>query len=364
MSMTEMRIDVRFVLYGNLQERSKPRSCTRSFSIPLLRNEWLDVPDHIRILLDTPVTAEETHPTNASDALFKPSVLVLVRLINECMGLNVAVEVVRNEIVVALIDDRVAQSAEAVGIAEFTTFDGIKDFGEVGVEFEVAIGVGVPEVFDVLSEVTEEKDVGLADFASNLDIGSVTCTDDQPTVQDKLHVAGSTGFGTCSGDVLADIRGRSDDFGLAHIVVFNVDDLQKVADILIIVDDFANATYKVNDRLCHPVAWGGLASEDRHTRCKFFTLFGAHGLDRQVSVNDTEDVQLLPLVLVYALDLNIEEGFGIDANACRIHDVLRQADFVGILDLLPILFEIFIVKEMFEFVQLCQVGKELVAAQF
>ena len=222
------------------------------------------------------------------------------------MRLDVAVEVVRNEVVVTLIDDRVAKSAKAVCISEFTTLDGIKDFGEVGVNFEVTIGVGVAEIFDVLGEVTKEKDVGLADFASDLDVGSVTSTDDQPTVQDELHVAGSTGFRACSRDVLADVRGRGDDFGFADIVVFNVDDLQKVTDVLVIVDDFANAANKVNDGLSHPVAWSGLPSEDRHTRSEFLTLFGAHCFDRQVSVNDTEDVELLPLVLVYALDLNIE----------------------------------------------------------
>ena len=70
-------------------------------------------------------------------------------------------------------------------------------------------------------------------------------------------------------------------------------------------------------------------------------------------MNDTEDVQLLSLVFVYPLDLNVEECFGVDANACRIHDVLRQSDFVGILDLLPFLFKVLVVKEMFELVQLC-----------
>ena len=142
------------------------------------------------------------------------------------MRLDVAVEVVRNEIVVALIDDGVAKRAEAVCVTEFATFDGVKHFGEVIVKLEVAICVGMTEILDVLGEGTEEKDVGFADFASDLDVGSVTRTDDQPAVQDKLHVAGSTGFRTCSGDMLADVRGRCDDFGFANIVVFNVDDLQ------------------------------------------------------------------------------------------------------------------------------------------
>ena len=238
------------------------------------------------------------------------------------MRLDVAVEVVGNQIVVTLIDDGVAQGAEAVCVTEFAALDGIEHFGEVGVEFEVAVGMRVAEVFDILGEVTEEEDVGLPNFASDLDVGSVTGTDDQPTVQDKLHVAGSTCFCACSRDVLTDVRGRGDDFRLADIVIFDVDDFQKVTYVLIIVDDFANAANKVNDRLSHPVAWSSLASEDRHARCKFLALFGAHCLDRQVSVNDAENVQLLSLVFVYALDLNIEQGFGVDTYAGRVHNVL------------------------------------------
>lgn len=279
------------------------------------------------------------------------------------MRLDVAVEVVGNEIVVAVIGDGTAQGGEAVRVAEGAVLDGVEDLGEVRVELETAVVVGVAEVFDVLGEIAEEEDVGLADFAGDFDVGSVAGADDQAAVEDEFHVAGATGFRACGGDVLADVRGRGDDFGLAHVVIFNVDDLQEVADVLVVVDDFANATNEVDDGLGHPVAWSGLAAEDGHTRCKFLTLFGAHCLDRQVSVNDAEDVQLLSLVLVYALDLNIEECFGVDANACRVYDVLRQADFVSILDLLPFFFKVLVVKEMFEFVQLGQIGKELIAAQ-
>ena len=279
------------------------------------------------------------------------------------MRLDVAVEVVGDEVVVALVDDGVAQGAEAVRVAEAASLDGVEDVGEVRVQFEGAVVVGVAEVLDVLGQVAEEEDVGLADFAGDLDVGPVARADDQAAIQDELHVAGPTGFRAGGGDVLADVRSGGYDFRLADVVVFDVNDLQEVTDVLVIVDDFANAADQVDDRLSHPVAWSRLAAEDRHARCEFLTLFGAHCLDRQISVNDAEDVQLLPLVLVYALDLDVEECFGVDANARRVYDVLRQADFVGVLDLLPLLFEVLVVKEMFEFVQLGQIGEEVVAAQ-
>ena len=65
------------------------------------------------------------------------------------MRLDVTVEIVRDEIVIPLIDDAVAQGGESSRVSEFAAFDGVEDFGEVAVELEVAVGVGVTEVFDV-----------------------------------------------------------------------------------------------------------------------------------------------------------------------------------------------------------------------
>lgn len=46
------------------------------------------------ILVDAPVRAKEAHARYARNGLGQPLVLVLVRLINGCMCLNVAVEVI------------------------------------------------------------------------------------------------------------------------------------------------------------------------------------------------------------------------------------------------------------------------------
>jgi len=75
------------------------------------------------------------------------------------VGFDVAVEVVGDEVVVALVDDGIAEGGEAAGVAESAGFDRVEDFGEVGVEFDVAVGVGVAEVFDIFGQVTEEEDV-------------------------------------------------------------------------------------------------------------------------------------------------------------------------------------------------------------
>lgn len=137
----------------------------------ILGRQGLNVPDHIRILLNAPIATEEAHPAHAGDALANPLILILVGLIHKRMRLDVAVEVIADEIEIAVIDDGVAEGGEAAGVAEHATFDGAEDFLEVLVELEGTIGVGVAEVFNVFSEVAEEEDVVFADLACDLNLG-------------------------------------------------------------------------------------------------------------------------------------------------------------------------------------------------
>ena len=64
--------------------------------------------------------------------------------------------------------------------------------------------------------------------------------------------------------MLADVGGWDDDLGFADVVVFDVDDLEEIANVLVVVDDFANTVDQVDDCLCHPVAWSSFATENRH----------------------------------------------------------------------------------------------------
>lgn len=69
-----------------------------------------------------------------------------------------------------MVNDTIAESGKAASVAEFTTFDSIKDFGEVRVELEVAIVVGVAEILDVFCQIAKEEDVGFANLAGNFDL--------------------------------------------------------------------------------------------------------------------------------------------------------------------------------------------------
>lgn len=121
-----------------------------------------------------------------------------------------------------------------------------------------------------------------------------------------LHIASTRCFGTSSGDVLADVAGRDDDLGFADIVVFQEDDLEQVSNIFVRVDDPADLVDQMDDGLCHPVSGRRLSTEDVDTRLDLLAIFRRHVLDLEIAMNDAENVQLLPLVLVHTLDLNVE----------------------------------------------------------
>lgn len=192
---------------------------------------------------------------------------------------------------------------------------------------------------------------------------TVTSADDQATIQHKLHVTGTTSLSTSGGDVLADVGSRADDLCLADIVVFQEDNLEEISNIRIGVHDLSNLADQVNDGLRHPVTGSSLASENRDTRLELLTLLWRHLLDGKVAVNDTENVQLLTLVLVDTLDLHIKKRLRVDTDSLSILDVLGKADLVCVLDLLELLAEVGIVDECLNLVQERKILQVLVAAK-
>lgn len=126
------------------------------------------IPNRLSILLNTPITTKPTHTTNRRNRLRQPSLLIAIRLVNEPVGIEVALKIVRDEVVVAVVDDRVDEGGELGGVAEGAGADRVEDAGELGIEVEVcAVEVVVAEVVDVFGEVAEEEDVFFAYFAGD-----------------------------------------------------------------------------------------------------------------------------------------------------------------------------------------------------
>jgi len=248
-------------------------------------------------------------------------------------------------------------------VTKHAIVDGIEDLLETVVDQDAFVGVLVTDVLNVLSQVSEQEDVVLANLSGDLDIGTVASTDDETTVEDEFHVRSTRSLSTGSGDVLTDIRGRGNDLTLGHIVVLDEDDLERIANLRIVVDDSANFVDKMDDTLSHPVAGSSLATKDGDSRLHLLSLFGRHGLESQIAVNDTEDVKLLTLVLVNTLDLDIEQSCRVDLYAGSILDVVGKASFVGILDVLESLTELLVIGVGLNLVQEGKVLEEVVATK-
>ena len=126
---------------------------------------------HIRILLNTSITTKKPHALATLVIVFSNQArLILIRLIHQLVRLDITIKIIAHEVIIPMIDDRITQSGEAARVAKHVGFDGVEDAGEVGVEGEVAVGVGVAEVFDVFGEVAEEEDVVGGYFAGYFDL--------------------------------------------------------------------------------------------------------------------------------------------------------------------------------------------------
>jgi hypothetical protein len=172
-----------------------------------LRLHRLNVPDHLRVLINATVAREKAHARDARDGLCQPLILLLVRLVDQLLRVDVRLEVVRDEVVIAVVDDRVDQVRELAGVAKHALADGLEHFLEHRVEVELLVEVRVAEVFDILAQVAEEEDIlfsnltsdlGLRvsysfscrrDNAAYLNIRTIAGTDDETAVQYELHVA-------------------------------------------------------------------------------------------------------------------------------------------------------------------------------
>lgn len=209
-------------------------------------------------------------------------------------------------------------------------------------------------------------------------IGTIAGSDDETSVENKLHVAGTRcpivfisstillrhrSFNllcSCSGNVLANVRRGDNHLGLADVVVFQEDNLEQVANVAVLVDNFAHSIDQVNDLLGHPVAGSSLATKDGDTWQLLLPLLGAHCLESQVPVDNSKDVELLALIFVNSLDLDVEQGCWVDRYAERSLNVLGQAHLVGILDLCPLLAEGLVLGMSFQLVENSQILQEIV----
>lgn len=136
----------------------------------IIDDKRLCVPDTLGILIYASVTAEESHTGNRGNRLLDPFLLVLVRLIHKLVSLVVAVEVIRHQVVIAVVTDCCNQSTKVMDRTEGALLNLDEHFLQIRVDLVRTVLVVVSEILDVLGEVTEQEDVALANLTSDFDL--------------------------------------------------------------------------------------------------------------------------------------------------------------------------------------------------
>ena len=140
----------------------------------LVHSERLNVPDAIGILVDAAVRGEEAHARDAGDALGDPLLLVFVRLIHKRVSLNVAVKVVRDKVVIAMVTNSRDHARKVLGVAKGAVLNGLKHLDQVGIDAVRAIGVRMAKILDILGEVTKEEYVILTNLTRDFNLWRVS----------------------------------------------------------------------------------------------------------------------------------------------------------------------------------------------
>ena len=135
-----------------------------------LGRKWLDIPDRLGILIDTAIAREEAHAGDAGNALREPFLLVAVRLINQLLRLDVRGEVIGDKVVVAVLDDAVDECREGLCVAECAISDSFEDTIKLWLDLIGGIQVLVAQLLNLLSKVTKEEDIVLADFSGDFNL--------------------------------------------------------------------------------------------------------------------------------------------------------------------------------------------------
>mmetsp|Transcript_9191 Transcript_9191/g.25696 ORF Transcript_9191/g.25696 Transcript_9191/m.25696 type:complete len:389 (-) Transcript_9191:1423-2589(-) len=224
---------------------------------------------------------------------------------------------------------------EALEVAKGAALDVARGGKEVLRGLELALAPLLPQARHPVRRGPEEEEVLLAHALPDLHVGTVQRANEQAAVHLELHVARAGGFRAGGGDVLAQLRGRDELLGQGDVVVGHEVDPHQVFHVGVVVDDLANAVGQVDALLGSPVAVEGLAAYDRDARHLLGALRGAHGLVLAVAVNDAEEVEELALVLVHALDLDVEHPVTHVADGRPLDGVLHHGVDEALEDDLP-----------------------------
>lgn len=202
----------------------------------------------------------------------------------------------------------------------------------IGIVIELlpsGISTSIVEAKDLASVEAEDNDVVVANSFTDFNIGAVESAEGDGAVHHEFHIASARGFFGGSRNLFGNVGGGVNDLANGDAKVFNEDNLQLAVNGGVVVNEFGDGKNEADSFFGNVVARGSLSAEK---------VGGGRGIVRGVGFefvvlpNDVEDVHQLAFVGVNALDLDIENGVGINVNAVVLFDVLGKADFANVLD--------------------------------
>ena len=259
----------------------------------------------------------------------------------------------------------VDQRTEQVGIAarKRAGSDQIKDAAQLRVLFVdgVRVVAARPQCADLFRGKPEQKEILGSDLVANLDIGAIQRADGESAIERELHVAGAARLHSGRRYLLREIGRRINPLARGDVEVREEHDLQATAHIGVGIEHVGHRAHQLDDQLGHVVARRRLAAEDE---CARHDIEAGIGLQPAVEGEDVKDVEVLSLVLMDALDLDVEQGVGIDHRPCAILDDFGQAKLVAPLHAAPTLAELRIARARLQPAQRIELGRPGVAELF
>jgi len=129
--------------------------------------------------------------------------------------------------------------------------------------------------------------------------------------------------------VLGHISCGDDDLSIGDAVVLKEHDLEEFVDALVVVDALCDRVDQLDEGLGISVAWSGFASDEDHAGHELgssLRLWGVQNL--KVAMDHIEDVHVLTLVLVDALNQHIVHGIKTNLNSLSFLDVLLEGPLI------------------------------------
>mmetsp|Transcript_57884 Transcript_57884/g.108455 ORF Transcript_57884/g.108455 Transcript_57884/m.108455 type:complete len:495 (+) Transcript_57884:347-1831(+) len=216
---------------------------------------------------------------------------------------------------------------------------------------------------NLMLQASKDEHSVLTALLADLNVGPVHGAHNQATIHDKLHVRGSTGLRACCGDMLGDVRSRNHHLGCRNTIVWYKSNLQEVTCVWVVVDGLSDIVDELDDDFRIHICRSCLAADQNHTLLSLLPLGRRLLLQLLVTVDDIEDIHELALVLMDALDLDVDQRILINVQIQLLLHKSRKLRFGSLLHVHPLRVELRVLLELEHCFQLCHVSQPLMGAQ-